>query len=114
VNLDRRSPAPKYIGRRDPLPLRVTDIDVEVIDLLAGALRCDCRWVAKVDCVSGSKQGTTTIDDHGEPLHTSGEPLTAGEPRHATAWYRGRWVQTSPTGAPVARSGWHDQVPAAR
>jgi len=99
VNLDRRAPVATYVGKRNPLPLRVTDTDVEVIDLLASALRCDCRWTIKLDWASGSKQGTMTIDDHGESFQTSGVRFTSsGEPRRAIAWFRGRWMRIGPNG----------------
>jgi hypothetical protein len=102
VDLDRRPPSPEYVGERTPLPLRVTDTDVEVIDLLAGTLRCDCEWEIKLDWVSGSSQGTMTIDDHGQPFRTSGVRDTpSGEPSREIVWNGGRWMRLGPTGRPI-------------
>jgi hypothetical protein len=60
VDLDRAVPTARYVGgsgagatKRDPLPLRVTRSDVEVIDLLANTLHCDCEWVAQLGLGGG-------------------------------------------------------------
>jgi hypothetical protein len=106
VDLDKRSPAVKYVGRRDPLPLRVSETDVEVVDILASTLRCDCKWNIKVDWVAGTQQGTLTIDDHGRPFETSAfRERAGGDPRRAIAWWKGRWMGIGPTGIPQPLRG---------
>jgi hypothetical protein len=102
VSLDRRPPRVKFVGKNDPFPLRVTDADVELIDVLATTLRCDCSWTVAVDWVSGSEQGTTTIDDAGEPFHTSGVRLESrGENQREIVWHSGRWMRQAPDGSTV-------------
>jgi hypothetical protein len=99
VDLDRRVPLARYVGgsgagatKRDPLPLRVTRRDVEVIDLLANTLHCDCEWVAQLDWESGTRTGELTIDDHGRPFRTAAPTANAaGQPTDYRYWQSGRW-----------------------
>jgi hypothetical protein len=99
VDLDRRAPVTRYVGgsgpgakKHDPFPLRVTHSDVEVIDLLADTLRCDCEWVAKLDWESGTRAGELTIDDHGKPFHTAAPAENAaGDAADLRYWQGDRW-----------------------
>lgn len=105
VDLDQRVPAARYVGgsgpgatKRDPFPLRVTRRDVEVVDLLANTIRCDCEWVAKLDWASGTREGELTIDDHGRPFRTVAPLQSAtGEARDLRYWQGDRWNRYRPT-----------------
>jgi hypothetical protein len=101
VDLDRPVPLARYVGgsdarpaKQDPLPLRVTRSDVEVIDLLANTSRCDCEWVAQLDWESGARTGELTVDDHGRPFRTAAPAANAdGQAVDYRYWQDDRWAR---------------------
>ncbi len=60
-------------GQEEPIdfPYRVSLTDPEVFNLYASARSCDCRWTATLHWVSGGEEGSTVIDDGGEPFRTA-------------------------------------------
>jgi hypothetical protein len=87
VDLDRDTPIAEYVAKDgrlkkdQPFPLRVTDSDQEVFDLMATATRRDCQWELLLDWTAGSRHGTTVLNDHGKPFRT-----TAADEDAMTSW----------------------------
>jgi hypothetical protein len=78
IDLDHDTPIAEYVDkngrvkRDQPFPLRVTDSDQEVFDVMATVSRRDCQWELLLDWTAGSRRGTTVLNDHGKPFRTTG------------------------------------------
>jgi hypothetical protein len=55
-----------------PFPLRVSESDLEVFNLIASTDSCDCTWTIEIDWTVGDRTGTKTVevDDRGNPFRT--------------------------------------------
>jgi hypothetical protein len=77
VNLDEQPPTVTPVsGEFDntkavDFPYRVSVTDPEVFTILASTRRCDCSWRAQIHWVYHGKNGTTAIDDAGQPFRTT-------------------------------------------
>ncbi|MFE9622573.1 helix-turn-helix domain-containing protein [Streptomyces sp. NPDC006527] len=72
VALDAARPALVPEAGQDHFPFKVSESDPEVYYVSADASAYDVRWVLELSWSSGSRRGTLTIDDDGEPFRTSG------------------------------------------
>jgi len=68
-------------------PLRVSDTELEVIDLVVSTGSCDCRWTAELHYEVGGKEGSIQVDSHGQPFRTAA-PANGSQSYH---WLRGHW-----------------------
>ena len=95
VNLGNHPPTWKYLGLEgqpeEHFPLRVTESDSEVFDILAYGPRGDDYWQLALDYTADGEQHSATIDDDGEPFHTT-RSRVAGQRTYV--WDRGHWRQT--------------------
>jgi hypothetical protein len=95
VDLDHDTPTAEYVDKNgrikhdQPFPLRVTDSDQEVFDVMATTSRRDCQWELLLDWTAGSRRGSTVLNDHGKPFRT-----TAGDEHAMVSWnsVTSRWV----------------------
>jgi hypothetical protein len=105
VALDREPPLMRHIGSRGTpdayFPLRVTNAEVEIFDILASTSICDCSWVVEIDYTAAGEDGKLRVDDHGRPFRTTAGGLFASVTDHdslngywapAQAWGEGRWT----------------------
>ncbi|MGC2999766.1 helix-turn-helix domain-containing protein [Streptomyces sp. G35A] len=74
TDIDRTIPAAHF-------PYRVSAEDPEVLLVDATTQTYDARWYLELDWSSQGRTGTTRIDDHGRPFHTTG---IKGAPHY---WY---------------------------
>ncbi|WP_426568996.1 helix-turn-helix domain-containing protein [Streptomyces canus] len=72
VALDAARPALVPEAGQDHFPFKVSESDPEVYYVSADASAYDVRWVLELSWSSGSRRGTLTVDDDGEPFRTSG------------------------------------------
>ncbi|MFI6039651.1 helix-turn-helix domain-containing protein [Streptomyces sp. NPDC051315] len=72
VALDAARPALVPEAGSDDFPFKVRESDPEVYYVSADASAYDVRWVLELSWSSGSRRGTLTVDDGGEPFRTSG------------------------------------------
>jgi len=69
-------------------PFRVSSTEPEVFHIEARTTRCDCTWVAELFWTAGGEQGSTIIDDGGEPFRT-----TSSEASPTYHMWRGRLIE---------------------
>ncbi|MFJ3192940.1 helix-turn-helix domain-containing protein [Streptomyces griseoviridis] len=89
VNLDVDRPIARSVAGADgehPIPAvrfpyRVSASDPEVLLVTAETERYDATWYLELDWSSQGRTGTTRVDDHGRPFHTTS---IKGLPRY---WY---------------------------
>ena len=75
----------------ETFPLRVSDTELEVIDLVVSTGSCDCRWTAELQYEVAGKEGSMLIDKDGEPFRTTA-PADDSLRYH---WWRGGWEGAS-------------------
>jgi transcriptional regulator with XRE-family HTH domain len=78
VSLDAARPQAAPEGGQQDFPYKVSEKDPEVLKITARTGAHDVRWYLVLEWSSGGRHGTLTIDDNGEPFHTS---ALAGRPQ---------------------------------
>ncbi|MEE1803523.1 helix-turn-helix transcriptional regulator [Streptomyces sp. JV176] len=89
TDLDAAHPAIAPKAGQRGVPYKVSRSDPEVLYITAHARAHDVKWYVELQWSSGGRQGTTRIDDHGQPFRTSG---SRGRPVHefllgGTEWF---------------------------
>jgi hypothetical protein len=93
ADLDSTPPDVRFVNPAgetlDVLPLQVTPSDVEVIDIYAFSLECDCEWVVNLVFAVDGETESMTVDDDGKPFRTTSD--TAATPRWI--WNGNKWMR---------------------
>ncbi|MFI5645210.1 helix-turn-helix domain-containing protein [Kitasatospora sp. NPDC051705] len=90
IDLDRGSPVITVKGGQRDFPYKVSKSDPEVFYVTAHTKAHDVRWDLTLDWSSGTRRGTTHIDNRGTPFRTSADVNRPGYdyPPGTTEWTR--------------------------
>jgi hypothetical protein len=70
-------------------PLRVSQSEIEVIDVVVMTGSCDCEWTMELHYEAEGEQGSVPIDNGGEPFRTAA--VADGSVRYH--WWSGHWEE---------------------
>lgn len=104
IDLDQPAPVPEYVGssgedQEAPFPYRVSQGELEVIDVTAFTGASDVRWQLVLEYSAEGKQDRIVVDDNGDPFQTTAAAdqvnwSGAGEPPQTAYWWNGEeWEQ---------------------